>query len=79
VGAIASLMSVASMAHCEAPVERKGLAVDRQAVRELRQRLSDLLATSEEARWLDDGDYTCSLKNAELGLANQGSFVGVTN
>jgi hypothetical protein len=58
VGAIASLMSVASMAHCEAPVERKGLAVDRQAVRELRQRLSDLLATSEEARWLDDGDYT---------------------
>jgi hypothetical protein len=57
-GAIASLMSVATMAHCEAPVERKGLAVDRQAVRELRQRLSDLLATSEEARWLDDGDYT---------------------
>jgi hypothetical protein len=36
----------------------RGVGIDRQEVQELRRRLSDLLAISEEARWLDDGDFT---------------------
>jgi len=36
----------------------RGVGIDRQEVQELRRRLSDLLTISEEARWLDDGDFT---------------------
>ena len=49
----------------------RGVGIDRQEVRELRRRLSDLLATSEEARWLDDGDFTlqCFLVSRNHDLA----------
>lgn len=33
-------------------------AIDRALVNQLRDRLHDLLETSDEARWLDDGDFT---------------------
>jgi len=33
-------------------------AIDKALVNQLRDRLHDLLETSDEARWLDDGDFT---------------------
>jgi hypothetical protein len=51
--------SHADMGHCGAlsASDKTGI-VDVERVAALRTRLGDLLASSEEAQWLDDGDFT---------------------
>lgn len=67
--------SAVHMEALAAPDERKLHIINHELVASLRGRLKDLLETSEEAQWLDDGDFTlhrflvsrgCNLDKAEL-------------
>ena len=54
--AVAAAVSAGHLAH--AASAESSLEFDKPAVDALRLRIKDILETSEEARWLDDGDFT---------------------